>query len=363
MAADIQQYCKSCGMCQMMKPSSQRLQGLLHSLPILMQPWGSIGIDFMGTLPIPDGHDYLMVVICWLTSMVHLVPTQTTAKATNVAGLLTQEVVRLHGLPDSIISDQDPKFTSLMWRELHRLLSIKLLMLTAFHPQTDGATEQAMHTIGQILRSLVDSDQHNWTTCLLAVELAINSRVSSSTRFAPFELNYSWLPQLISCPAAHSPFKGVQQFVDQVVNNLKRAFNPIIMSHTEQQEQENKRQRANDPLLEVGRKAYLSTENLALPKGRAGKLLPRYIGLYAIIGSDPGKSTYTLELPKELKKHRIHPTLHARLLRPHFLNNNVLFPGRDAGHYYNFGEDPELEWVVDDIVNHEWRAKALHLQV
>ncbi|KAG8719334.1 hypothetical protein FRC09_011298 [Ceratobasidium sp. 395] len=363
MAADVQQYCKSCGTCQMMKTSTQRPQGLLHSLPIPTRPWGSIGMDFAGPFPVSDGYDYLMIVICRLTSMVHLVPTTTTVTATEVAGLMAREVVRLHGLPDSIVSDRDPKFTSTMWRELHRILGIKLLMSTAFHPQTDGASERAVRLVSQIMRTVVDSDQKNWSQTLSAVKLALNSSVSASTEFAPFELNYGWLPRLINRPQTDTPFKGVQQFVDRAVENLDRVFDAILASRIAQRDQANKHRRADDPLLEVGSKAYLLTENLALPKGRAGKLLPKYIGPYAIIGRNPAKSTYTLELPEELKRRRIHPTFHARLLRPHFPNNDSLFPGREAGHYYDFGADPEHEWVVDEIVNHRRDEEELSFLV
>ena len=66
--------------------------------------------------------------------------------------------MRLHGVPESIVSDHDTKFTSTFWRELHKLMGTKLLISTAFHPQTDGATEQANHSIGQILRMIINND-------------------------------------------------------------------------------------------------------------------------------------------------------------------------------------------------------------
>jgi transposase InsO family protein len=72
-----------------------------------------------------------------------------------LASIFLKEVVQLHGLPESIVSDHDPKFTSKWWREIHRLLGTKLLMSTLFHPQIDGATEWANHSIGQILRLMV----------------------------------------------------------------------------------------------------------------------------------------------------------------------------------------------------------------
>ena len=78
-------------------------------------------------------------------------PTTTTVTTRGVGWLILKEVMRLHRIPESIVSDRDIKFTSIFWKELHRLMGSKLLMSMAFHPQTDGAMEQANRSIAQIL--------------------------------------------------------------------------------------------------------------------------------------------------------------------------------------------------------------------
>jgi hypothetical protein len=108
-----------------------------------MRPWESVGIDFMGPLPMLQDCDYLMAVIDWLTLLVHLIPMNMMVMAMQVAWLYLQEVVRLHGVPASIMSDRDSKFTSVFWYKLQWLLGMKLLMAIAFHLQMDGATERA----------------------------------------------------------------------------------------------------------------------------------------------------------------------------------------------------------------------------
>ena len=82
-------------------------------------------------------------------------PTTMTVTARGVAWLILKEVVSLHGIPESIVSDRDTKFTSIFWKELHRLMGSKLLMSTALHPQMDGATERANRSIAQILCMVV----------------------------------------------------------------------------------------------------------------------------------------------------------------------------------------------------------------
>src|ERR1700683_3701967 len=137
----VEKYCDSCGICQAIKMSTQRPVGLLHLLPIPNRLWGSIGMDFIGPFPKSQGYDYLWVIICRLTSMVHLVPVNTTIKASELSLIYIKEVVHLHGLPNSIVSDHYSKFTFKFWRETHRILGTKLMMSMAFHPQMDGATE------------------------------------------------------------------------------------------------------------------------------------------------------------------------------------------------------------------------------
>ena len=112
-----------------------------------------------------------------------------------VAWLFLKEVVRLHGVPKSIVSDCNTIFMS-----------------TVFHPQTDGATEQENHSIGQILRMIINDDQKNWADKFPMVEFALNSSVSGTTRFALFKLNQGYMPQIGMPTSFGTTFKGVKQF-------------------------------------------------------------------------------------------------------------------------------------------------------
>ena len=195
MSHDIESYCKTCGICMTSKDANSKLTGLLHSLLIPDRPWQSIGLDFMGSLLKSNNFDYLLVIIYRLMSQVHLVPTMMMVTARGITWLILEEVVRLHGIPESIVSDQDTKLTSIFWKELHRLMGSKLLMSTVFHPQMDGATEQANRYIAQILCTIVSNDQKDWSSKCLMAEFAINSSINVTTVYAPFELNHRYMPQ------------------------------------------------------------------------------------------------------------------------------------------------------------------------
>ena len=301
MATDIGSFCNSCAKCQVNKTSTQKPQGLLHSLPVLERPWQSIGMDFMGPLPNSNGHDYLLVVIDRLTSQIHLIPTDTRVTTKGIAWLFLKEVVRLHRVPDLIISDRDSKFTTIFWCELQRIMGIRPLMSTAFHPQMDGSTEPANQLIRQILRTVVRNDQKDWANKSPMVEFAMNSNMSSTTGFAPFKLNQGYMPRISIPMSINTQYQGVKQFAIQARANLTAAHDTIIENRMKQMFQANKKCKA-DIAYKEDDMIYLSTQNLALPKGRARKLVPKFIGPYKIIEAHNRASTVTVKLPPELTR-------------------------------------------------------------
>jgi hypothetical protein len=216
--------------------------------------------------------------------------------------------------------------------------------------------------ISQILRAAVRPDQLDWPAHLPSVEFAINSSVNASTGFTPFELTYGFMPTILT-DVGTSEFAGVQDFADNARNMIIHAHDALIEARVEQTHQANKRRRTDDPRLKVGQTAYLSTKNLNLPKARAHKLMPKYIGPYSIIARDRTRSYYTLELPDELLRRRIHPTFHVSLLRPAIPNDDDRFPNREATFFYDFGDDPDREWRVDSITSHEFRGNSIHFYV
>ena len=133
-----------------------------------------------------------------------------TVTTRGVVWLILKEVMRLHGIPESIVSDRDTKFTSIFWKESHRLMGSKLLMSTVFHPQMDGATERVNRSIAQILRTVVSNDQRDWSDKCPMVEFAINSSVNATTGYAPFKLNYGYMPRSGQHISTDTMFKGVK---------------------------------------------------------------------------------------------------------------------------------------------------------
>src|ERR1700685_907203 len=121
-------------------------------------------------------------------------------------------------------------------------------MSTVFHLQTDGATEHANRSVGQILRTLIQPDQTDWVEKLPLTEFAINSNLSSSTGFAPFELNYGYMPMLIGgiTPFEKTKARG-KRIVKQAINKPEMGHEGIIESRGKQTRQANKRRRPETP--------------------------------------------------------------------------------------------------------------------
>ena len=191
--------------------------------------------------------------------------------ARGIAWLILKEVVRLHRIPESIVSDRDTKFTSIFWKELHRLMGCKLLMSTAFHPQMDGATEWANRSIAQILWTVVSNDQKDWSNKCPMVEFTINSSVNATTGYTPFELNHGYMLHSGQHISTDMTFKGLKQFSQQAVWNLLDVHDMILEHRIEQMHYSNK---CHKPGVEyqINDLVYLLTKNLAFPKHRAWKL-------------------------------------------------------------------------------------------
>ncbi|CAA7268534.1 unnamed protein product [Cyclocybe aegerita] len=216
MSPDIEKYCETCRTCKHSKDNNHKPYGLLNPLDIPGQPWDSIGIDFVGPLPESSNRDgsfdSITVIIDLFSGLVHLVPSRTTYTAKDIAELIFSEVYKHHGLPRSIVSDRDTLFTSHFWEELHKLIGTKLNMSSAYHPESDGATERANKTVTQMIRHCIGQTQKDWVQKLPAIEFAINSARSESTGFAPFFLNMGRMPRsFIWDSNKPSEFPGVEQ--------------------------------------------------------------------------------------------------------------------------------------------------------
>jgi transposase InsO family protein len=149
--------------------------GFYQPLLKLKRSWDAISMDFvLGLTRTQRGVDSIFVVVDRFSKIAHFIPFQKTSDATHIANLFFKEVIRLHGLPRSIVSDRDTKFIGNFWRTLWKKLGTKLLFSSAYHPQTNGQIEVVNRSLGDFLRSLVTEHHSQWDNILPEVEFVYN---------------------------------------------------------------------------------------------------------------------------------------------------------------------------------------------
>src|SRR3954462_5233346 len=204
MRRDVECFVARCTTCQKAK-SRLNPHGLYMPLPVPSVPWEDISMDFVLGLPrTKKGRDSIFVVVDRCSKMAHFIPGHKSDDAVNVADLFFREIIRLHGLPNTIVSDRDTKFLSHFWRCLWAKLGNKLLFSTTCHPQTDGQTEVVNRTLSTMLRAVLKNNKKMWEECLPHIEFAYNRSLHSTTKMCPFELcMVSYLVHLLICCLFH----------------------------------------------------------------------------------------------------------------------------------------------------------------
>jgi len=187
-------------------------------------------MDFVLGLPrTKNGKDSIFVVVDRFFKMSHFIACKKVDDANHVADLFFKEIVRIHGVPRSIVSDHDTKILSHFWRTLWRKIGTKLHFSTTCHHQTDGQTEVVHRTLSTLLISVLTRNLRMWEECLPHVEFAYNRVVRSTTKMPPFEFVYGFNPltplDLLPMPNSsllkHKDGKAKVEFVKKMHEQVK----------------------------------------------------------------------------------------------------------------------------------------------
>ncbi|OWY93287.1 Retroelement, partial [Phytophthora megakarya] len=197
MSKYIQRYVNTCELCQRNKARQTKPPGLLQPLDIPEGRWVDISMDFMTALPrTTAGKDAVMVIVDRLTKRAKFIATNTTATAEDTATLFMVNYVKDHGVPKSIISDRDSKFTSKFWQDAITTLETTHQLSSVFRPQTEGQTERTNRFVEDYLRGVVNPAQNDWDEYLHLAGFAYNRRVHASIRMSPFEADLGYVPYM-----------------------------------------------------------------------------------------------------------------------------------------------------------------------
>ncbi|KAL0553580.1 hypothetical protein IC582_007480 [Cucumis melo] len=314
MKREVAEFVSKCLVCQQVKAPRQKPAGLLQPLSIPEWKWESVSMDFITGLPRTlRGFTVIWVVVDRLTKSAHFVPGKSTYAASKWAQLYMSEIVRLHGVPVSIVSDRDARFTSKFWKGLQTAMDTRLDFSTAFHPQTDGQTERLNQVLEDMLRACALEFPGSWDSHLHLMEFAYNNSYQATIGMAPFEALYG---KCCRSPVCWGEVGEQRLMGPELVQSTNEAIQKIrSRMHTAQSRQKSYADvRRKDLEFEVGDKVFLKVAPMrgVLRFERRGKLSPRFVGPFEIL-ERTGPVAYRLALPPSLST--VHDVFHVSMLR------------------------------------------------
>jgi hypothetical protein len=310
-ALDVVDYVRTCPSCQRNKSTNQKPGGKLMPLDIPDRRWGSVSTDLIVFLPMTaNDFDAIAVFVDRLSKMVHFVPCRSDISAEEFADLFVDNVVKLHGIPNDIISDRGTQYTSAFWRQVCVRMGIAQRMSTAYHPQTDGQTERMNRVLEEMLRSFVGPNLNDWDKLLPMAEFAVNNSVNSTVQNTPFFLNSGQHPRSLFDGTPSDLVPASVQFTETLRRAVTTAKECMAQAQDRQRQYYDKGRRV--VAFTVGQQVLLNSVNLRPPKGTAKKLLPRWIGPFTVTELI-GQNAVRIKLPQGW---RHHPVFNVQLLKP-----------------------------------------------
>ncbi|KAK1427857.1 hypothetical protein QVD17_16555 [Tagetes erecta] len=325
MKAGIATYVSKCLTCSRVKAEYQKPNGLLQQPEIPMWKWEQISMDFVTKLPrSQSGCDMIWVVVDRLTKSARFLAVKENDNTEALAKVYLKEVVSRHGVPLSIISDRDPKFTSAIWRSLQKSLGTRLNLSTAYHPQTDGQTERTIQTLEDMLRACALDFGKRWESHLPLIEFSYNNSYHTSIKMAPFEALYGRKCRSPICWAevGDSQITG-PDLVHETTEAIVQIRSRMAAARDRQKSYADKRRKPLE--FSVGDRVLLKVSPWkgVIRFGKRGKLNPRYIGSFKIT-KRVGPVAYELDLPDELSG--VHNVFHVSNLKKCLADESLAVP-------------------------------------
>src|SRR4051812_26347426 len=330
MKQHVAEVVAKCLTCQRIKAEHKSPAGKLQSLEIPVWKWDHITMDFVTALPkTATGHDSIWDIVDRLTKVAHFFPVRSTFKVEQYSRIYMRGIVRVHGVPLSIVSDRDPKFTSGFWNSLQSALRTKIRLSTAYHPQTDGQSERTIQTLADMLRACVMDFGGSWEDHLHLVEFAYNNSYQASIGMAPYEALYGRPCRSPLCWVEAGESSVVRSRTDSTTGETTMEGPELIAETTDriaiarqrmQAAQDRQKKYADldrrEVEFSVGDHAFLrvSSRRGLQQASRLGKLAPRFVGPFLIL-ERIGKVAYRLALSPQFAK--MHNVFHVSTLKPY----------------------------------------------
>ena len=306
------------------------------------RPWTHLTVDFITKLPVVAGKDAILVVCDRLSKMTHFVATTEGTSVEGLARLFWDNVWKLHGLPESVVSDRGPQFAAELTKELNRMLGIETRLSTAFHPQTDGQTEQMNQELEQYLRLFVEHRQKDWPEWLASAEFAVNNKAHTATKVLPFMANYRRKLRMGGDIRKKGKVESATEFVERMKKIHEEAEAALKRTQEEMKKYANHNRKETEKWVK-GDRVLLSTKDLVFKERPTRKLMERYVGPY-VIEEVVLSNVVKLQLLSSMK---IHPVINVSQI--------VQYKEQIEGQKKEKGKLVEVEgvkeWEVEKILN------------
>ena len=309
MMKEVKQYVEGCDQCQRMKNRAEMPAGKLKPNQIPEKLWQHILVDFIMKLLVSKGHDSILVVCDRFSKISHFVAMTEKTIVEGLARMFRDNMWKLHGLPESMISDRGLQFVVGLTRELNKMLGIETKLSTAYYPETNGQTERTNQELEQYLRIYVNHRQNNWAEWLATAEFAFNNKVYIATKISPFQVNYGREPRIGFDIRKKRKNEKAEKFVKEMKERHEEVRAALVKSQEKMKRQAD-RNRKEVEEYRVGDKVLISTKDFSkkLMKRVTKKLTEKFIGPY-VVRKIVSENAVELELPASL---RIHPVVNVR---------------------------------------------------
>jgi hypothetical protein len=298
------------------------------------------------------------VVVDIFSKMAHFIPCQKTSDATHIVNLFFKEVVRLHGLLRSIVSDQDTKFMGHFWRNLWRKLGTILSFISAYHPHTDGQTKIVNRSLGDVLRSLVTEHHSQWDHILPQAKFAYSDSINRSTGKIPFQIVHGMKPNGVSelKYSEHNEFKSAS--AEDFAEAMKKLHNQIKerLQSSSQNYKRKADQHRREIQFEVGDMILAHLRKERFPSRTYNKLKMKKIGPCRFMKKF-GANVYEIELPNGIG---ISPIFNVADLYPYRTEETRTEDEQVEVHWTKqmpVAENPQMESIIDKRVSRKTRRK------
>ena len=274
-------------------------------------------MDFITNLPLSDGFDSIFIVVDQgLTKGVILMPCNKTITAAETANLYIKNVFTHYGLPDTMISDRGPQFTSHVFKSIIASLQTKHKMSTAFHPQTDGQMEHYNAELEAYLQIFCAYEPNSWNKMLPTAQFAHNSRTHEALKQSPFQLLYGTSPVALPLVSSKTDTPAADDRIKSLFHTREEALAAHNLARIKMMERTTRKTKP----FKVNDKVWLESKNLKIPY-ESRKLSPKREGPF-LIKEVLGPVTYRLALPKQWKIHNIPRRLTNTIQRNYLSRNN-----------------------------------------